>query len=78
MFMSCMSVNHSVKGGFHVTISHDALDLTIQGPLFPGQPPTFLDRDLRHGHVGWQAGRWHPSEMLSCLKCSQCGHIKLF
>ena len=34
MFQSCLSVSHSVHGvdGSHVTINHDALDLTIQGP----------------------------------------------
>ena len=30
------SVSHSVHGGSHVTITHDALDLTIEGlPLVP-------------------------------------------
>ena len=32
---SVMSVCHAVHGGFHVTITHDALDLTIQGPPSP-------------------------------------------
>ena len=29
-----------------MTISHDALDLTIQGPSVPGQPLTFLYNDM--------------------------------
>ena len=36
---SVMSVGHSVHGGPHVTITHDALDL-------PVEPPPFLD--MRH------------------------------
>ena len=28
-------VCHSVQGGSHVTITHDALDLTVQGPPWP-------------------------------------------
>ena len=37
---SVVSVHHSVHGGSHVTITHDALDITVQGlsPL-PSPPP---------------------------------------
>ena len=33
VFQSCLSVSHSInsKGGFSVTITHNALDLTVQG-----------------------------------------------
>ena len=32
--LSVLSVRHSVhRGGPHVTITHDALDLTVQAPL---------------------------------------------
>ena len=95
----CMSISLSTVES-HVTISHDALDLTIQVPPQPRSTTYPSLQGPRHGHVqtcssytsfyrdtppptlwkvyGWQAGSWHPSGMLSCLKCSQCGHIKLF
>ena len=54
-----------------VTINHDALDLTIQGPA----PPPHWKAPLAPKHCqtcslrsmyGWQAGDWHPTGMLSC------------
>ena len=41
MFLQ-VSVCHSVQGAPHVTITHDALDLTVQAPTPPPQ-------DIRRG-----------------------------
>ena len=45
------------RGQFHVTITHDALDLITQGTNLP-RPPTRRPQ-------GWQAGGSHPTGILS-------------
>ena len=77
-----ISVCHSVHGGgSHVTITHDALHLTVQshpsqhspGPSPLGPPPPCLAHGTLTcgGHhwsmYGWQADSKHPTGMLSCL-----------
>ena len=74
--------------GSAVTITHNALDLTMKGPPTPSPdmeymdplalPPTDMVHEDPHllpvltsgGHqsmYGWQVGRIHPTEMLSCF-----------
>ena len=61
--LSVVSVSQSVnRSGPHVTITHDALDLTLQGPL-PGADIWWL---LKHTRLA-QVGDTYPTAMLSCL-----------
>ena len=82
VMFSVMPVCHSVilGRGFHVTISHDALDLTVQGPTptvaFGGQNSrSFQTCSLEdsHGDIWYseRTGCTHPTWMLSCFHCNQ-------
>ena len=70
---SVMSVRHYVHMGCHVTITCDALDLTVQAPLpvdirrgTPSHPdPMLMTSGGRRSLYGWQAGGTHPTGMLT-------------
>ena len=53
---SQVSVCHSVRGGggYHMTITHDPLDLTAQGPQLQPPPPDMKHEDplLRTWDIG--------------------------
>ena len=63
-----------------MTITHDALDLTVRSPSPPAlwtldigppgpSPPTATDIWWAPKHCGWQASGTHSSGMLSCCFC---------
>ena len=78
-FQLCLSVCHSV-GGAHGTITHDVLDITIEGSLFEmlklvqlgphcaGTPNLPYPDIFKLVHYEAQAGSWHSTGMLSCRK----------
>ena len=73
---SVESVRHSLHWGPNVTITHDALGLTVQAiprswPLFKlvhlrTPSPSATDIWWPQSMYGWQVGGTHPTEMLSC------------
>ena len=70
--VSCHSVCPHVEGGSHVTITHDALDLTVKAPLQPRTSDLEHPPHPRHLVVTTEAytvsASMHPSGMLSYIK----------